>query len=119
MYRHSSKIFEAFVKYEHDQLRKETFVQFLRQLGLEVGPKVLRVLRQRDEVGSSSYTQLIQSLCSPDPPPPSRATPVRSQVPRHSPEYPKTYKHMTRRPQSLLDSNPITWDYDPKKVFTF
>lgn len=117
------RIYEAFCRYEKNDISSEIFLDILNELDLRPGASAIRVLRRRDEMGSCSYANLIQALCLPDDRPveshvsPVRApfsAPVRSPITDTGPA-PPIKPRLMNLPPSMRDSNVITWSDDPKK----
>lgn len=118
------RIYEAFCKYEKNDITSEHFLEILDSLGLRPTTTAIRVLRRRDEMGTCSYANLIQSLCLPEdrPAEPPQVSPVRSPFnsPGRSPikdpgPAPPIKPRLMNLPPSLRDSNVITWSDDPKR----
>lgn len=117
------RIYEAFCRYEKNEISSEIFLDILHDLDLRPGPSAIRVLRRRDEMGTCSYANLIQSLCLPEDRhvetqvSPVRApftNPVRSPITDSGPP-PPIKPRLLNVPASMRDSNVITWSDDPKK----
>lgn len=117
------RIYEAFCRYEKNEISSETFLDILNDLDLRPGPSTIRVLRRRDEMGTCSYANLIQALCLPEDRhvetqvSPVRApfsNPVRSPITDTGPP-PPIKPRLLNVPPSMRDSNVITWSDDPKK----
>lgn len=118
------RIYEAFCKYEKNEITSEQFLEILDSLGLRPTTAAIRVLRRRDEMGTCSYANLIQALCLPEdrPAEPPQVSPVRSPFnsPGRSPikdpgPAPPIKPRLLNLPPSLRDSNVITWSDDPKR----
>eukprot|EP00026_Physarum_polycephalum_P003492 Phypoly_transcript_03504.p1 GENE.Phypoly_transcript_03504~~Phypoly_transcript_03504.p1 ORF type:complete len:605 (+),score=91.66 Phypoly_transcript_03504:512-2326(+) len=117
------RIYEAFCKYERNEISSEIFLDILNELDLQPSAAVIKVLRRRDEMGTCSYANLLQALCLPeshyDMP---QVSPVRAPFtnPSRSPitdtgPAPPIKPRLLNLPPSLRDSNVITWSDDPKK----
>lgn len=117
------RIYEAFCKYEKNEISSEIFLDILNELDLQPSTAVIKVLRRRDEMGTCSYANLLQALCLPESHyempqvSPVRApfsNPVRSPITDTGPA-PPIRPRLMNLPPSLRDSNVITWSDDPKK----
>eukprot|EP01112_Ceratiomyxa_fruticulosa_P010876 TRINITY_DN28_c0_g1_i1.p1 TRINITY_DN28_c0_g1~~TRINITY_DN28_c0_g1_i1.p1 ORF type:complete len:618 (+),score=139.06 TRINITY_DN28_c0_g1_i1:276-2129(+) len=122
VYSVQDKIYDSFCKFDRDEISSEQFLDNLGSLGIHQTKAVIQEIRNRDDMGSCSYSKLIKALCTPDDPlinemNNSQPQPIRTQNNSNNNNSSPSRKSVAvfNLPPSLRDTDVLTWKDDPKK----